>query len=455
MLKIKTYLKESSALLLNTSSFTLNMLSFLLLSQIILRQGPTILNAIPFVLFYAFRRSVLFLLAGYKVQIEPLLVIGYCVSIAGAIIGIFGSYWAVFWDIGAIGIGIGSALVPPAVRALNQRIKNNAIKSKRLVMLMQFPLLIVLLVIIAFLGQKYIYISFIVYAFYLILGLLGAIASPVWEPVRAVNWKKLELNYLNIVITLLLFADILSLRVIRNEGNLAALLLSILGILIILPVIFGYTLRRGFDKQLRIPRFLYIKASLRGMCIDFIAVYITMYIFLLPGNPDYAWVVAMYVLAPLLAGPIEKILQRILPGGLTGYVPYILILVGLLVIFQPVMLLVGVLLLRVAAVLINRSVNQELLEVDHLSEASIYHFAPRLLAVGGLAMQSVIWILFLTLSYAHRTSIAGLLYEYAHRKHASQFVGVINDVHIGISIIFALFVLVALSLEINHRKIES
>lgn len=424
-----------ASLLLNITSFTVNILPYLLLPQLILRQNIVILNALPFVLFYTFRRTVLFLFRGYHPKAERLTTIGLIAGTIGSLLGLLGNWLPIFWDLAGVGIGIASALLPPAIRVFNHRQKQAQLSKIKLSALYQYGALLLLMILIQLDGSQQILWSFAGMLVYLLLGWLGFWASPLrqpWRPMQVHNWRRLTIN---LILTAAIFISLINLRMTRNEGTMTTLLHGLIFLAIALPIglaIFSWRLARGNG---RITWTIRARGFLRGMCIDFVAVYGTIYCFVILGSNFYVWVILMYVIAMAIGAPLITFLAKKIAVISRPTLTLLLMALGLGLTFWQPLYLVGILCLRIVVGELNREVLGELDAETPLTPDEEYLVAPRLLSLGGLSLQMVLWLIMIAAAKQRELNLAGLLTSYAHKTVAANFASLISTTHLWLVLV--------------------
>ncbi|WP_125767194.1 hypothetical protein [Lapidilactobacillus wuchangensis] len=449
--QLKQQAAPFSALLLSITSFTVNILPYLLLPQLILRQHVVILNALPFVLFYTFRRTVLFLFRGYQPRAERLLTIGVVAGILGSFLGLFGSWLPIFWDLAGVGIGIASALLPPAIRVFGHRQKQQHLPKIKHSALYQYGALLLLILLIQLAGGDHIVWSFAGMLLYLLLGGVGFWASPLrqpWTPFRLHNAKRITIN---LILTAAIFIGLINLRMTRNEGTLTTLLHGLIFLAIILPIgllLFSWHLSRGND---RITWTIRARGILRGMCIDFVAVYGTIYCFVILGSAFYVWVILMYVVAMAIGAPLLSFLAKKIPAISRPTMTLLLMALGLVLTFWQPVYLVGILCLRIVVGELNREVIGELDTQTPLTPDEEYLVAPRLLSLGGLTLQMILWLIMIGIANQRGIKLAGLLASYAHKTVAGNFTNLISTTHLWLVIVMFVAGVIVYLIDQHHQ----
>ena len=418
-----------SALFLKITSFTVNTLPYLLLPQLILRNNIVILNALPYVLFYTFRRTTLFLFRGYHPKAERLATWGLSAATLGCLLGLFGGWNPLFWDLAGVGVGIAAALLPPAVRVFNQRGQTAALPKIKFSALYQYGALLLLLGLIQLDGGRLIVWSFGGMLLYVGLGWVGLWASPLRQPLAPVVWRDVKLLGLNLLLTAAIFLSLINLRLARNEGTMQSLLRGLTVLAIVLPLallIFSWRLARGNG---RLTWTIRARGFLRGLCIDFVAVYGTIYVFVILGSSFYVWVILMYVVAMAIGAPLLKFLHAKIPQVSVADFNLLLLALGLVLTFWQPVYLVGILCLRIVVGELNREVLAELDGETPLTTDEEFLVAPRLLALGGLFFQMLLWLVMMLVAQVRGIKLAGLLTSYAHKTVSANFSGLIGTVH--------------------------
>lgn len=94
MKDINNLLQQKSNLLLKISSLPLNLFPYLVFSLII--KQNTAISVLPFALFYAFRRTTLFLFKGGENEDNVIGWFGLLAALLGYFLGIFGIFYQPF-----------------------------------------------------------------------------------------------------------------------------------------------------------------------------------------------------------------------------------------------------------------------------------------------------------------------------------------------------------------------
>lgn len=418
-----------SALFLKITSFTVNTLPYLLLPQLILRDNLVILNALPYVLFYTFRRTTLFLFRGYHPRAERLAAWGLAAATVGCLLGLFGQFNPLFWDIAGVGIGVAAALLPPAVRAFNRRTTTPPLPKIKFAAIYQFGALLLLLGFIELNGTKGIGWSFMAMLLYLGLGWLGWWASPLRQPLPPMVWRNIKLLSLNIILTSAIFLSLVNLRLARNEGVVAGLLKGLLVLAIVFPIVLLLFSKRLLHGNAAITWTVRAHGFLRGICIDFVAVYGTIYVFVILGSQFYVWVILMYVVAMAIGTPVVKWLHSHFPKISANNFVLLLLALGLLLTFIKPLFLLGILNVRIAVSQLNKETLGELAAESPLTTDEQVLIVPRLMSLGGLSFQTCLWITMLTVARLRQISLSGLLNSYAHKTVSTSFTGLISTTH--------------------------
>ncbi|MBW8009068.1 hypothetical protein [Lactobacillus helveticus] len=103
-------LKQNSNRITAIASFSINYLPYLV-SILLMEQGKNIFaNVLPIVIFYAFRRTSLFIFKDLRHSYNTLAWLGLLCALSGYFIGTFGKIVPVFWDVSAFFAGITAAV---------------------------------------------------------------------------------------------------------------------------------------------------------------------------------------------------------------------------------------------------------------------------------------------------------------------------------------------------------
>lgn len=300
--------------------------------------GANWLRIIPFILFYAFRMTGLFLIKGLKPGLDSftLLVMSLLSGGLGSVLALFGIGYFPLYLLAAILLGASAAWLTPANQAVNYQLRKNGGPTNRLaVMAFSLPLFAVLLWGIALpMPQRFIMV-FAFYTFLYILAYQTVIAYPGFE----INFQRIKEHVIakrELLLFAVFFGLLLLLRLGRSLFDLKVMDLAVIVFTVgfLLVIVF----RRRLLRKPQLPVWLTAFNLFNGMLGNFLFLFGSLYIGAMHGWEQ----VARLLFLPYLLGLILALLvgQRLL--GLLSKVPEIVVLLagisfGLLLLLFPTM----------------------------------------------------------------------------------------------------------------------
>lgn len=406
---MSAYFRSHSQLLLNIGGFAINLIPFLLYLMIVSRSGTLILNALPFALFYAFRRTALFSIRGNVQQDNLLGWIGLGAAILGLIIGLFGTLNAIIWDLSGALVGIGAAFFPSVQKQFNlthQR-KNDRQNNKQILLFLSVLLMVGVIVIT---GRRYPVIAFATVLFF---ALLGAIAF-YYDPLRRPTAAKINLNLPNVILSLLLFLSVFLVRIGRSLGKDRPAILGIALLAVILIAIIVVFVSGNRHSHLR--QGLRMRMMIFGICADFCAIFSALYLGVAYGIKVYAGIIISYLLAFVLGNKMVDWLASKLPFA-TFTIELSGIILGLLLTLNIYTYFIGIFMIRAFAFVQNQDAiaayNAQ--ENNHNS----YMVSYRLMSIAGLTTQFILWLSLLI--SVHQTGFTKILSDFTFHHTTTRF----------------------------------
>lgn len=408
---MSSYFKHHNQLLLNIGGFAINLMPFLLYLLLVSRHGDVVTNALPFALFYAFRRTSLFVVRGVHNSDNLLGWIGLTAAIFGFTIGIFGILSPIWWDLSAVSAGIGAAFFPSVqkqFRLTHHRSADNPQDGGALIMLFSLIALIALMVLTE---RNYPALSFIALLLYALIGLVGFY----YDPLRKSATDHLTVSIPNLVLAVMLFCSVFLVRIGRSLGTGQPIVWGI-GLLAIILIAIIAALLSSRPHPTATPWPLKLRLMLFGLCADFCAIFSALYIGVTYGTKTYAWMAVAYLMAFILGGSLVKKLCTILPFSALA-VELLGIIAGLLLTFNFYTYFIGIFLIRACASVQNQ---QAIRQYDQQSTANnSYMVSYRLMSIAGLTTQFILWISLIV--SAHLTGFSAIIADFTFHQPTTRF----------------------------------
>lgn len=424
-------------------AFTINLVPFLLFLLLMDNQHDLLSGVMPFAIFYSFRRTTLFIFRGNPEQENFFGKFGAGSALLGYFLGMFGQLSPLFWDLSAVGAGIGAACFPSVQKrfALKHRQRGDSHNNGWLTL----GCLICLLVIIGLTTKTYPAIAFLIMIIYASLGLLGFL----WEPQRQVNPTPIKIRIPNLILSLLLFCSVMLVRIGRSLGigepaNWGIFILGVILLIIILDIFIGPHHAHHMSASIRLRMMVF------GICSDFCSVFSAIYIGVNYGVRQYLWIFAAYLLAAIFGQPLINWLQRhsslesldLCLLGISG---------GLLITFIYPIYTVGIFLIRVFASNIQKQSLSDYQQQVQYQHDNVYMINYRLVSLAGLLVQFIMWIsLAVSLNLMNKHSLSPLLAAYAFHQPTKAFFMPILITHI-ILVVFMTSFFIRTS-WLNHQE---
>lgn len=375
MKDINNLLQQKSNLLLKISSLPLNLFPYLVFSLII--KQNTAISVLPFALFYAFRRTTLFLFKGGENEDNVIGWFGSLAALFGYFLGIFGIFLPALYCISASLAGIGAACFPSVQKQI--AIESDYHPSKN-DLFAYFGAILILLAIIVFVEPHLPTISFIAMLIYTLIAILGF----KYSPFRA-HSRKIVLQWQNVWLTLGLLLAIL---LIREGWNSGKDIFSIFGIIVSAVVVISYLIKLALSqKHGKLSRKMQYRLTIAGLCQDFTTIFSAVYISVLFGAKNYYWLFVIILIASFIKRPLLKTLREYLPFDDFTIQSWGIVLGLVITLFRPTYF-AGIFLIRIFYSLQNTD-TLDLIR-DHV-DTNIYMINYRFRTAGGFLTQLILW----------------------------------------------------------------
>lgn len=432
--------------MLNIGGFTINLVPFLLFLLLVQRNGNTITNIEPFALFYSFRRTTLFMFRGNPNNNSRFGWIGLTAAFLGYAIGLFGQFNNIFWDIAAVGAGVGAACFPSVQKEFSLENPLPSDSGNKLINLLLWFIPIILIIgVLVLTARSTPYISFLIMLIYWYIAYLGFL----WDPNRIPNSSRIHVRVPNVFLSILLFLSVLLVRVSRSLGIGTP---AELGIALLAIVLFGMTLDiiLGKPKHSTITPEIRLQLMVFGTCADFCAIFSAIYIGVTFGMSVYMWIIVAYACGFIFGQPMLKMLKRLFPQTSVLTISLLGIALGLLLTFILPLYFVGIFFIRAFASVLNQNAIKQYHHTNLTGRDNVYMVSYRLIAIAGLTTQLVLWLSLIGTMHLKSQSFNNILAAFTFHRTTSSFGFPIFITHI-ILVVFMLIFLYVVN-KANHGK---
>ncbi|MGX2945640.1 hypothetical protein [Enterococcus alishanensis] len=330
-----------------------------------LLNGRQVISVLPFVLFYTFRMTGIFLLKGLKEPIEKytLMIVALLIGSLGSIFSLLGEVYPTFYLIGGIGLGLCAAWLPPA----NVSVHFYEKKQGQAKMPNWQYLLVLLLLIPLFWGltlplSKQMLIVPAVLTIYFIAAYYGIRRHPDYQ----LDFKHLSRQMFSLrefIYFALFFVILFLLRSGRLMFNEFYLNIAILGFtLLFLTLIFS--LQRKYQQWV-LPLWQNLITFLNGIFGNFIILFGSFYVSAVYGRAQLVYMLFIpyavgMILASLFGEKVRRKTNKSLHSQLFG------LGIGLLLMLIPSFFSLGIFVLTFFQKSINQWLNQLYDESDKI-----------------------------------------------------------------------------------------
>lgn len=433
---------------LSIGGFTINLVPFLLFMLLVHRNGDIITNILPFALFYAFRRTTLFMFRGNPNMNTFFGWFGLISASIGYFLGLFGQLHPLFWDLAAVGSGMAAACFPSVQKEFSLTEREEKAHEEGWSATLMWLLAILLLLgalMITIKVENMPSLAFLMMLFYCGIAFLGFL----WSPERLSQVSRPQIRWPNVVLSVLLFTSVLLVRIGRSLGigqpaSLGIILLCVILLIILLDILIAR------------PRHTAITAGLRGQlmvfgtCADFCAIFSAIYIGVTYGVSAFMWIIVAYAGGFLLAKPLVRWLQHAFPSVSPLNLNLMGITAGLLMTFFLQLYFIGIFLIRSFASTVNQEAIQTYHQANIESHDNVFMINYRLIAIAGLSTQLVLWLSLIGTMYLKGESLNGILAAFAFHHATGAFSLPVLVTHIVlVTLMIVFFILVN---RLNHAE---
>lgn len=428
---------------------------FLFLS---LSDGTTMERILPFVLFYTFRMTGIFLLKSFKLALTSfnVLIISILIGGAGCLIGVLGQFYFPAYLFSAVLLGLSASWLPAANTTVNYHEKRqgySALTGRKYL----FILLILGGVIASLMLTKELRIPLVLGEYTLLY--IAAYHTVTHYPDYEIDFNEVNQQVVSLkefflflgFFVLLLF--IRSARLLFDPQLLDAGIIGFSGLFLIT----AWYLNRQ-RKMWKLPIWLNLLTFANGMCMNFLLLFGTFYVSLRLGIDRLTVnLYVPYILGIIASAIVIKFLYRLLPDldpriiHLGGFIFSLLLLL-----FRPLFPL-GIFLLSCFISATGNFLNREYYQNESLPQdtriITKYSTQTKGSVTHQLLLMSVLWLL---AKQAH-LPVKTVLQITAHRTHNPAALQVVEYVHvisiIGLMLFFA-FIFYEVLKENKHQSHE-
>lgn len=279
-----------------------------------LSDGVTLERVLPFVLFYTFRMTGIFLLKSFKLALTSfnVLIISILIGGAGCLIGILGQFYFPSYLFSAVLLGLSASWLPAANTTVNyhgRQLGYPAVTGRKYL----FILLILGGVMASLLLTKEVRIPLVLGEYTLLY--IAAYHTVTHYPDYEIDFNEVDKQVISIkefFLFLSFFVLLLFIRSARLLFDPQLLDVGIIGFSVLFVIIAWYLNRQ--IKMWELPLWLNLLTFANGMCMNFLLLFGTLYVSLRIGI-DYLTtnLYIPYVLGIVGSAVVIKFLYRILP----------------------------------------------------------------------------------------------------------------------------------------------
>lgn len=297
-------LKKMSLNLIHTAPFVLSNTVILVpyLLFIGLSDGESWLKILPFVLFYTFRMTGIFLIRGLNVGLDSfrLLMVSFFLGGAGSLLGILGSAYFPLYILSGILMGLSAAWLQPANITVNFHEKQQGfVNMKQANYLFALVLLVLLFWGMSFPREVQINVMFSLYAYFYLMAVVTVKGYPDY-PIKNDQDNTHLISRKELIVFSIFFVLLLLLRSGRLLFSLNDLDIAIVGFSVIF--IISIILLGGAHKKWRLPIWLNLLTFINGMIGNFLFLFGSLYVGAVYGFSQVATHLYMpYALGVILA----------------------------------------------------------------------------------------------------------------------------------------------------------
>lgn len=437
-------LKYNSASWVSQVSFMVNYFPYVIFILLINRNGNIITNALPLAIFYAFRRTALFIFRDLRKNSNLLGWLGLFFASIGYLIGIFGVISNILFDISAVFAGCAAAIFPASLNQIKRskpKVKKKIDPKKALSSVFK---LLILLAIFALISK---FLPTFAFFFLFLMAIVGMFCY------RNVYGKpkvdvKLSFNWKNLILVSVLFLAMLFMEEGRNQdiGTLVEwgifLLITFLIILMLILI---------FDKQSHFSlasKKTYLQMMMYGVCAMFWITYSAVLVTIVYGANIFEWVFLAYIAGIILGKMTIKMIMKVSPFDVLT-TNSIFIILGIMCTFWLPSYFIGIFLIRVFA---N---NQKQIALQQYEQESgnyqdSYYLSYYLTSLSAFWTQAIMWATLIICS--HSAGFNNIIHMITFHQIASKYMWSIHMTHVVLATVMILFVILTYCISKKEDK---
>lgn len=421
------------------ASSIINLFPYLTYILLMKQEENIVIAALPLVIFYAFRRTALFIFSSLRHDYNKIGWIGLTCACLGYLFGMLGPVNLCFYDLSAILAGIGAATFPAAWQQLKIISKYEQVaKHKGNNLLLLMPL--VLLIFIALTFNTAPGVSFFLLFLASICGMIGFY----YDPARKKTTSKLTLNWKTTIPIIFLFLSTLLVYQGRKVGTSQLILASLIffAVFLISLVILLVVNRNSILNKA--PKNLYFRIMMYGICAQFWITYSAIFIIPIYGSQSFMWIIGVYILGMILGKKFVSLLQRIFKTDLLS-LSVLGICVGILATFYFPTYFLGIFIIRSFASYEMKKAVGEYNSITGNYQNS-YFLSYYIISLAALITQMLMWFSLFVFSKSKGLSV--LLQNINVNHLAREYSYPIMMTHIVLAVIMIVY---ALAVLINDK----
>ena len=419
-----------------------------------LSNGVKLETTLPFVLFYTFRMTGIFLLRSFKGKIETftILIVSIIFGGLGCFFGLTAQFFFPLYYLSAILIGLSAAWLPAANTTVNFYEKEQGVSVfKKENSLFAMVSLVVLIVSLNLSASSRMSIVLLEYGALYIAAYHTITHFPSYE----IDFNEVDRKVVSVkefILFLVFFVLLLFIRLARMLFNTNFLLIGVTGFSLLFLLAAWYFNRQR--KTWKLPAWLNIFTFVTGMCNNFMLLFGTFYVAIRLGSDKIVThLYTPYILGILLSGIIVKQLYHLLPKqDLKVLHVYGFLLSLFVLLFSPVFS-VGIFLLSIftsaTGSFLNKTYYQE--EILPKDERVITKYSTQ--TKGSICHQLLLVTLLWLLIQEKQLPLITVLKITQHRAINTAAISVVEKIHlISILLLMVLFTVTLYEMIRFNRK---
>ncbi|MGX7149703.1 hypothetical protein [Enterococcus ureasiticus] len=422
-----------------------------------LSDGASVERVLPFVLFYTFRMTGIFLLKSFKLALTSfnVLIISILIGGAGCLIGMLGQFYFPAYLFSAVLLGLSASWLPSANTTVNYHEKQqgySALTGRKYL----FILLILGGVIASLMLTKELRIPLVLGEYTLLY--IAAYHTVTHYPDYEIDFNEVDKQVISIkefFLFLFFFVLLLFIRSARLLFDPQLLDIGIIGFSVLFVITAWYLNRQR--KVWKLPLWLNLLTFANGMCMNFLLLFGTFYVSLRLGIDRLtANLYVPYILGIIGSAVVIKFLYRLFPKvdvriiHLGGFIFSLFLLL-----FRP-LFPIGIFLLSCFISATGNFLNQKYYQEENLPQDTriITKFSTQTKGsvMHQLLLMSTLWLLAKQAQLPAKT----VLQITAHRTHNPVALQLVEHVHIisiiGLMLFFSFIFYEVVKNEQNESK---